>query len=234
MNRKRVVHVQALIAAAFVYLAAATCHADFIFSVVTDTAPLIGHPAGPFSLEFQLNDGSGTNDGNNTALLSDFDFHGGHPVGSATLIGGASGDLGSNIVLADNDFLNEFFQEFTPGPLLTFTVDLSLNVDAGPQPDQFSFAILDCTLIEIPTRGPADALVLVDITGTPVIRTFASDPSRPTGCGGEPVFLSAPRIDEPRSLALALAGLLALAVAMRRPRAAAKTERLTRRARCSI
>jgi hypothetical protein len=217
MNRKRVVHFRALIAAGLLYLAATTCHADFIFTVTVDTAPLIGHPAGPFSLEFQLNDGSGTNDGNNTALLSDFDFHGGNPVGPPTLIGGASGDLGSNIVLADNDFLNEFFQEFTPGPLLTFTVDLSLNVDAGPQPDEFTFAILDCTLIEIPTLGPADSLVLVDVTGNPVVQTFAGNPSRPTGCGGEPVFIPAPTLDEPPSLPLAFAALFALAPAIRRP-----------------
>jgi hypothetical protein len=149
--------------------------ASFIFTISVDTSALIGHPAGPFYIEFQLNDGSGTGNGNNTALLGTFDFAGGAPVGSPILIGGASGDLSSHVVLSDDDFLNEFIQQFTPGPLLTFAVELSTVVELGPQPDQFSFAILDCNLFEIPTMGPADALVIADITSQPVARAFASD-----------------------------------------------------------
>jgi hypothetical protein len=199
-------------------IATSASQASLIFHVVLDTTPLIGHPAGPFSLEFQLNDGSGTNDGNNTALLSDFDFHGGSPVGMATLIGGASGDLSSHVVIGDSDFLNEFFQEFVPGPLVSFTVELSLNVDAGPQPDQFSFAILDCTLVEIPTQGPADALIVTDITAAPVVQTFAGDAGRPTSCSGDPIFLQAPRIAEPAPTALLLIALFALIAARAKAR----------------
>ena len=198
--------------ALLVYVHAALAHADFIFDVFVDTLPLIGHPAGPFSLEFQLNDGSGTNDGNNTALLSDFEFFGGMPVGSPTLIGGASGALSSNIVLADNEFLNEFFQEFVPGPGLSFHVELTTNVDPGPQPDQFSFAILDCNLVEIPTNGPADALLIVDITANPVVRTFSGGSGRASGCGGAPIPVAARLLPEPSALALISIALLAWAV----------------------
>src|SRR5262249_21463960 len=38
--------------------------------ITINTAPLIGHAAGPFSLDFELIDGSGTSDANNTVTLS--------------------------------------------------------------------------------------------------------------------------------------------------------------------
>jgi hypothetical protein len=115
-----------------------------------NTAPLAGHTAGPFSLEFQLNDGSGTNDGNNTASLSNFLFNGGAAVGSPTLNGGASGNLTSGVTLTDNSFFNQFIQGFTAGSTLSFRLSLSTNVGSGGTPDQFSFAILDKTGTEIP------------------------------------------------------------------------------------
>lgn len=194
-------------------------HAAVLFNVSLDTTPLIGHPAAPFFLEFQLNDGLGIGDANNTALLSNFDFGSGMPVGTATLIGGASGDLSSHIVLADNSFFNEFIQEFMPGNTLSFDVELSTSIDPGPQPDQFSFAILDCRRVEIPTRGPADALVLVNIdSSSPAIRAFAGDPSRPTACADEPVFLGAPMISgvpEPGTGGMVILGLAILLILQR-------------------
>ena len=209
MNNRQWILPPLMLLAVCLASVAPLCHANFIFTVTLDTTSLIGDPAGPFSIEFQLNDGSGTNDGNNTALLSDFQFGGGMPVGSATLIGGASGDLGSNIVIADNAFLNEFFQEFAPGTMLSFQVELTTNVDPGPQPDQFSFAILDCTLVEIPTQGPADALVLSDITATPTVQTYAGDPSRASECSGLPVTIALPRIVSEPATILLLGGVLA-------------------------
>src|SRR5688572_24133452 len=188
MNQRRGVRSRLLsLATCLLLLAGPVCNASFIFTISVDTRALIGHPAGPFYLEFQLNDGSGTGNGNNTGLLVTFDFAGGAPVGSPILIGGASGDLSSHVVLSDDDFLNEFIQQFMPGPLTTFDVELSTFVEPGPQPDQFSFAILECNLIEIPTLGPADALVIADITAQPLPRAFASDLSRTSGCGGGPI-----------------------------------------------
>ena len=47
--------------------------AQVVFHVSLDTSALTTL-AGPFSLDFQLNDGSGTGDANNTAILSHFTF----------------------------------------------------------------------------------------------------------------------------------------------------------------
>ena len=72
MKRMRVAHFVSGMLAVACLLMAPAAHA-LLFTIEVDTAPLIGHPAGPFSLEFQLNDGSGTSDGNNTALIGPFD-----------------------------------------------------------------------------------------------------------------------------------------------------------------
>ncbi len=198
-------------------LSASVCRADLVFHVSLNTTPLMGHPAAPFSVDFQLNDGSGIGDANNTATINNFAFGGGAPAGSPTLTGGASGDLSGTITLTDSSFLNEFFQEFTPGSTLDFEVQLTTNVDAGPTPDQFSFAILDSTLTEIPTLGPGDAFLIVDINSTnPSIQTFASDPSTPPAGGGSGISISAPQVQvvpEPTVLMLLVIGLGGLLVA---------------------
>ena len=159
---------------ALLLMGGGACQAQSLFTVSLDTSPLIGSANGPFSLDFQLNDGSGTNDGNNIATLSNFNFGSGTATGAPTTSGGASGSLTSGITLTDNSFFNELFQSFTPGNLLTFDVALTGNADIGPTPDQFSFAILDNTLAEIPTTGTAGAFLTADINpqGTH-LQTFA-------------------------------------------------------------
>lgn len=165
-----------------------------LYTFTIQTGSLIGDPAGPFSLDFQLNDGSGTGDGNNTAVLSNFTFGtGGGPVGSATLAGGATGDLGSSVQITDNGFLNEFTQAFTPGSQIQFQLDLTTNVDAGGTPDQFSMAILDSSGAQLPTLSFFDVFVEIDLdSANPTVQTFASDPSRNTVAGGAPIDLAAP------------------------------------------
>ena len=149
------------------------------FTITTDTSPLIGQASGPFSLDFQFIDGSGSGDANNTVTLSAFNFYGGSWTGSPTLTGGASTGAGT-ITLTDSSFFNELFQGFTPGTKLSFQVSMTTALDAGA-PDEFSFAILDSTLSEIPTMGPGDAFVTVDIdSANPTIQTFSSDLGRTT------------------------------------------------------
>ena len=98
-----------LFAVGLVAFVPAAARADVInYDISMNTAPLIGHPAGPFSLEFQLNDGSGTGDENNTAVLSNLTFGGGAPVGAPSLIGGATGDAGSSITITESSFFNQF------------------------------------------------------------------------------------------------------------------------------
>ena len=66
--------------------------------------------------------------------------------------------------LIDSSFFNQMYQQFTPGLVLSFDLNLTTIVDPGPQPDQFSFAILDCNLAEIPTQHLSDALLLIDVS----------------------------------------------------------------------
>src|SRR5690606_34544726 len=81
--------------------------------VTLDTTMLVGHPAGPFALDFQLNQGF-PETVSNTAVLSDFDFGGGAASGTPSIFGGASGDLATSVVLTDTDPFNIFTQGFTP------------------------------------------------------------------------------------------------------------------------
>jgi hypothetical protein len=123
------------------------------YDISMNTAPLIGHAAAPFSLEFQLIDGNGTGDANNTAVLSNFTFSGGMPVGAPSLVGEATGDARSSISITDSSFFNQFIQQFTPGSELGFHLSLTTNVDAGGVPDQFTFSILDSSGSELPTQS---------------------------------------------------------------------------------
>jgi hypothetical protein len=199
--------------------------AGALYNVSIDTSSLIGNAAGPFSLDFQLTDGSGTNDGNNTVTLSNIVFGTGSPSGTASTSGDVSGDLASGLTLIDSDFLNEFTQTFTPGGVLSFAVNLTGNVDAGGVPDEFTLGILDNTNSEIPTLGLFDTVLLAYIDSSqPTLFSYGSDPSRGTAATGETLSLSAPVITspttataEPSALWLS-AGALALLALRRRSR----------------
>ena len=105
MNMKRNAILTALLSAALFCLAARPASAASIgFEVVVNTAPLIGHANGPFSLDFQL-----IGAGPNTVAISGFEYFGGNAVGSATVSGpGATGSLNSGILLNDS---SAFFTE---------------------------------------------------------------------------------------------------------------------------
>jgi hypothetical protein len=172
-----------------------------------DTSLLTG---GNYYIDFQLNDGNGVGDGNNTAVISSFDFGGGAATGTATHFGGASGDLFTAVSLIDNDPFTEFFQEFQAGSYLNFTVLLSNNPN-GAIPDFFGFALLDENLMNLATYSlGSDQLLTVEINGGALAyQTYGS-------VGGIPaptVGASVP--DGGRTLVL-LATALAAIVAARR------------------
>ena len=172
------------------------------YFVDINTASLVGNASGPFSLDFQLNDGSGTGDGNNTATINNFTFGSGSAAGTANLSGGASGNLSSAVTLTDTSAFNEFYQTFDAGSTVSFDVTLTLNSDSGPTPDSFAFAILDNTLSNIPTTGVGDSYLLVNLGPTPgVVIGSSVSPG---------VTLSATPVPEPGSLSWISLGLLAL------------------------
>jgi hypothetical protein len=195
---------------AFLFLA---CSAFGDMVVTLDTAPLQGDAAGPFSLVFQLTDGSGTGDGNNSVALSNFLFGTGGPSGMPTTFGGVIGSVGSTVTLVDTSFLNYFIQPFTPGTTLEFTVATTNNVDAGGIPDGFAFSISDKTGQNIPTQaGPfADMFISIAFdSSNPAITAFASDTTRSPAGGGGPIDLGAPIVQvvpEPSGIGLLAVGL---------------------------
>jgi hypothetical protein len=217
------------LACAAALFAPSAARAQSFFNITLNTSALIGHPAGPFYLDFQLNDGSGIGNANNTAILSQFNFGGGSAiVGSDFAFGGVTGNLSSTVKLTDSTPFNEFFQAFNAGSFLSFSLSLTKTVNA-PTPDLFSFAILDSNLFNLPTFAPgSDALITIDITGAnPSIATYAGNFSIAPSAGGAPIGLAAPTIvavPEPSTYGLLGALSLVGAVAWsRRRRAAGRT-----------
>jgi hypothetical protein len=200
------------------WLGSSVCHADTIATINLTTAGLIGHPAGPFSVEFQFTDGSGIGDGNNTVAITNFTFGAGSAIGTATTIGGASGTLFTGVNIRDNSFFNQFIQKFNPGTTLGFQLDLTTNIDSSGTPDEFSFAILDSSGAEIPTQaGPGvDVFAVVDINSSaPGIVNYASDTTRTPVAGGGPINMPAPTlvsgVPEPSTWIMLLTALAVMA-----------------------
>jgi hypothetical protein len=134
----------------------------------------MGNASGPFQIDLQLTDGSGTGDANYTATVTGFNFGGGALLGTPTNTGGVTGSLSSTVTLVDSGFFNNFQQSFTAGSTLSFMVDLTTNLDAGGTPDAFTFAILDSLGNNISTSDPGGSLLTVNLdSAKPTVTTFA-------------------------------------------------------------
>ena len=208
MNSKRC-FVTLLAAAAWALAIPTSGRADSVADVTVNTSGLTG----TFQIEFQLLDGNGTGDGNNTATLSGFNFGGGASSGTPTLNGNASGDLSTTVTLTDTTFFNTFQQSFTAGSALSFVLDLTTNVDTGGVPDEFSFFILDSSGNNITTADPGGSSVIADINSTtPTVTTFSG-----TGAfAGLSVTETSATVPEPGTLLLIASGLAGLVAFGRR------------------
>lgn len=184
-------------------------------TITLNTAGMVGHLAGPFVLDFQMINGSiGIS---NTVTLTNFAFGSGGVVGTPTLSGGASGTIGTGVVLSDSsNFFNEFMQAFTPGGTLSF--EWAITTNGGAVPDEFTFAILDSTGAALPTTAflSTGADVFLDVTvnqGSLSAQLFAGDVSRAPTAGGAPIATSS-SIPEPATGVLVSFVLVGFAIQM--------------------
>ncbi|HEY3757081.1 MAG TPA: NF038129 family PEP-CTERM protein [Opitutaceae bacterium] len=188
---------------------------QFEFGVSLDTANLAADPSGPFYLELQLNEGSGSIP--NTATVDDIRFVNGAPVGGTSQSWGTvSGDLSSSVALADSPAspFNGFLQEFTSSTTsITFDVWVSQNA-AGIVPDEFSVALLNSQpgLPEIPTNAP-DGVSLVTFN-------LGANNTAADVMGYATLSPDAHVPDAASTLALLAAGMAGLALVSRRAREA--------------
>jgi len=199
------------------------------FTVSVDVGSLSvppGSASAPFALYFQLTDGSGANDGNNTVTLSSFSLADGTFTPGPFTFGGAAGDLTTIVTLTDTSFFSFFQQGFafpaglTPASrLLSFHVNMTTNVDPGGVPDVFAFSILDGTGFPIPTLDPlgTDTLITVTIdSANPFVAAYGSDPDRSRLGVNAPAIGSISVVPEPGTVWLVGAGVFALVKRTRR------------------
>lgn len=186
------------------------------FSFTINTSKLIANPNGPFTLDFQFFDGSGTGDGNNTVTLSNFSDPASLMVvpssetSGVTLAGSPFG-----FTMTDSSFFNEISFLLAPDSSLGFTFASTDNPDSGT-PDTFIVDLLDSSLNNIPTTNANNGIALIEIdlpttnpvSGTQVI-TSASLPNSDGVVFDAPVesFVSTP---EPSSLVTMTLGVMGL------------------------
>jgi hypothetical protein len=170
-------------------VAAGAVFADTVFTL--DTTPLVSSSAGPFTLDFQFDEGNGIGDSNNTVTLSNFAFGGGSidPTPSSSF-GGVNVTTGPfGVTLTDSSFFNDVQFTLTPGASLTFAFSSTMNNDPVA-PDTFTFAIFDGSSNEIATTNPNgfNSFIEIDLpSGNSGVNTILS-----ASAPGASVMLNAP------------------------------------------
>jgi hypothetical protein len=111
--------------------------ADVVYNFTMNTTPLQADGVdGPYSLFFGLNGSNGS-----TVTLSDFNLGGGS-AGADDLEFGARGDAANPpIVLGPASGGSILTEEFTPGTVLDYMIDVNPSLSSS-SPDTFDFAII--------------------------------------------------------------------------------------------
>ena len=174
-NRKLLFGWAVLLALTLGTFGTQTVRADAIVNVSVDTSSIASTPGA--EIFFVFTDGNGTGDANNTATLTNFSLGLGTPgaLDALNSTGGVTGSLATGLSLVDSAFLNVFGQLFTPGNTLSFTLDLTTNVD-GAVPDQFSMIVVDSNGNALPSNDPngfGDLLVVNLDSANPVVTNYA-------------------------------------------------------------
>jgi len=149
--------------------------ADTIVSINLDTHSLIGYLGCPCAINYQLTRGDPASV--NSVTVSGIGLGGGIPQGVPDISGGISGDLFNGVVLTTASFINDFVQDFQAGDFIRFTLVFSTNYSGAGPVDRLTMAIL-AGGIEIPTLGPGDALLGIDLLPNTTVETYSSDRSR--------------------------------------------------------
>jgi hypothetical protein len=200
LNLKSTLGLLGLVSGLF---AVSSARADLSYFVDINTSSIVNHPTGPFSIDFQSIYGSGLAQ---TFTVSNLSFTNGGLMGSGTAVGAVSGNLTSSLALnpSSSSFLNDFFQGFDPTVTdIKFQVNLTTHATLET-PTSFSVSILD-----IPTSGVGDSLLLVNIDGVSNALQTA------TGLG---VTVNVTAVPEPSTygLAASIAALITVVCARRR------------------
>lgn len=195
----------AVLAAAALAALPARAHAGSIFNVTVNTNSISGQSGSEVVFEFSDGDQSGFS--NNTATLGSFNLGGGSAgTVDPNSTGPYTGDLSSGLTLQDGTPITAFGQFFDPGSALSFTLDLTTNLDAGPTPDEFSMFIYD------PNGNPLTTTS--DPTGFDSLLSLNVNSTTPSPSVYASVVTAAPApatsAPEPSALALAATGLLAV------------------------